>query len=957
MADEEEAHQTQISAANMRIPGYGILGDLGIDNLSTMNANSAVLDGAHVARMTEMGNGNCALRNRNITGNSEFDSMAGKPNGLSTLSGVFAPVTISMFSALLFLRMSFVAGQLGFMLTVVELLLAYAIILLTVLSLCAVSSNGAVEGGGVYYMISRTLGPEFGGSIGVLFFAANIFSCALYIAGFTEALTNISGIGDLFGGKFVHCVMVSVVILLLCLLGAEIFAKTALLALSLIALAFGSFLFSVFVRPPADIPIPVDNTYAYLVPKNVSEPEGEKIVELNRTLTARYTSFRVSTFSDNFFPNYTRDYTTGRQTDFAFMFAIIFSGVTGLMAGANMSGELARPNVSIPRGTLQAVFTTLFTYVLTAFLLCLSCSRELLQNNYMAMVDISSVPSMIMLGIFVATFFSSMSNLIGASRVLTRFAQDKLFGALLKPATIEVGSKRNPMISVIISWIGVVLVLMIGAMNRIAKITSILFLLSYMGVNIATLALELTSAPNFRPNFKYFSWHSCALGAISTVVMMLIIDASMSAVAVVILMLLIMILHYQAPIGSWGSISQALIYHQVRKYLLLLDVRKEHVKFWRPQVLLLVNRPATSCSLMDFVNDLKKSGLYVVGHVQKGQMAADAATMDPLQQVFPYWLSLMDYLKLKAFVELTLADNVRNGIQQLIRLSGLGAMKPNTVVLGFHELESSEAALSEAHLLKDLKFSKIGRAEVVEYFNDCQNSERSLTTKRLNVSEYVQTLNDVVNLNKNLCVARHFEQFDREFVLRQAERRYIDVWPSHLFKQSDACKGSEDGVSTAPGMGLRWDNSSLFVLQLACILSMSSKWRSATLRVHICVNSLQDMHHQEQQLKGMLEQLRIKAKSVMVPWDHVVQHIDKTMATRVGRTSDITDYAEKFVRAVNETIQRNSSGAAVCFLNLPPPPPDGTKAEQYLAKLRLLTDSLPPTLLVHGLASVISTAL
>lgn len=96
---------------------------------------------------------------------------------------------------------------------------------------------------------------------------------------------------------------------------------------------------------------------------------------------------------------------------------------------------------------------------------------------------------------------------------------------------------------------------MVGTMNRIAKITSIFFLLSYMGVNIACLALELTSAPNFRPNFKYFSWHTCALGTIATIAMMLVIDASMSAVGLVILMLLIMILHYQVCTLLWVHLT------------------------------------------------------------------------------------------------------------------------------------------------------------------------------------------------------------------------------------------------------------------------------------------------------------------------------------------------------------------------------------------------------------------
>lgn len=105
-------------------------------------------------------------------------------------------------------------------------------------------------------------------------------------------------------------------------------------------------------------------------------------------------------------------------------------------------------------------------------------------------------------------------------------------------------------------------------------------------------------------------------------------------------------------------------------------------------MLLLLNSPRSACPLIDFINDLKKGGLYVLGHVVVDDIFKEGP--DPTIKLMPFWLNLVDHLKVKAFIELTVSSNVRDGMQHLIRISGMGAMKPNTIVLGFLDKEEQK---------------------------------------------------------------------------------------------------------------------------------------------------------------------------------------------------------------------------------------------------------------------------
>lgn len=287
--------------------------------------------------------------------------------------------------------------------------------------------------------------------------------------------------------------------LLACLLGAALFGKISLLlllGLSTCILTVGA---------------------SFFLDKEVQLTFGNgslSQIGVFRGITNNNMSGIETFWSDNWSANYSRDCSNPEaevdsalffldffQVDFFGVFGVVFSSVTGIMAGANLSGELKDPAYSIPRGTLSACAITFVTFMSLSILTALTCSPTLILNDCFYMSEFTVWSGFVLIGVTLATWSASLSNLIGASRLINAIAVDNIFGSALQFIT-EGTYKDNPIVAVVISSLLVQLFFFIGGLNEIAQLAAVLYLLSYAAVNMACMCLDLSSAPNFRSDFS-----------------------------------------------------------------------------------------------------------------------------------------------------------------------------------------------------------------------------------------------------------------------------------------------------------------------------------------------------------------------------------------------------------------------------------------------------------------------
>ncbi|CZT47533.1 related to na+/k+/2cl-cotransporter [Rhynchosporium secalis] len=767
---------------------------------------------------------------------------------LGMFSGVYVPTCLNVLSILMFLRFGFILGQSGVLGIMGMLVASYAINLITTFSLSAIASNGTVRGGGAYYLISRSLGPEFGGSIGVVFYMGFVFNTGLNAVGLIDCLklnfgTHTGNWANIMPETPWYLYLWSTVVLVICtaicLAGSSIFARASNGLLVILVLATLSIPISALILAPFE----------------------------NRQIGIEYTGLSVDTFVGNLMPRLTKgaagSQLHGKET-FQDLFGILFPATGGIFAGASMSGDLKNPSKSIPKGTLYGLATTFVLYTLVILAMAATITRSSFITNANVIQDTNISGLVILAGEFASSFFSTLMGVIGSAKLLQALARDKLLPGF---SIFGQGSEKGdePTYAIIMTYL-VAQVTMLCDLNQIASFVTMTYLMTFLVMNLACFLLKIGSAPNFRPSFHFFNWQTALTGTIVSAVAMFFVDGLYAASCVGILVVIFLIIHYTSPPKSWGDVSQNLIYHQVRKYLLRL--KQEHVKFWRPQILLFVNDPRRQYKLIQFCNSMKKGSLYILGHVIVTDNFGGSVPEARRQQAA--WTKYIDFSKIKAFVNIAISPGVEWGTRNIVLNSGLGGMRPNIAVLGFYNLDDLRRSrpLIDVELPSEDKNQAGGKREGIGR-QDSKDAKMSgmlptdtcKTEGMMSVTSYVTILEDLLlRLQINVAVAKGFSALQFPHAGGDHNQKYIDLWPIQMSAEIAGEGDNKQNVLTT-----NFDTYTL-ILQLGVILNTVPAWKKAyKLRVAVFVEYESDVEEERGRVKVLLENLRIEA-DVLVFW-------------------------------------------------------------------------------------------
>ncbi|XP_022086932.1 solute carrier family 12 member 2-like isoform X2 [Acanthaster planci] len=892
------------------------------------------------------------------------------------IKGVLVRCLLNIWGVMLFLRMSWIVGQAGIGFSILIVMMATVVTVLTTLSMSAICTNGEVKGGGAYYMISRSLGPEFGGSIGLIFSIANAVAVAMYVVGFAEVVRDLlvdNGLKIIDPDNDVRIIGEATLVLLLgiTMIGMAWEARAQLFLLLLLVIAICNMMVGTFIPAP------------------------------DHEIARGFQNYRGALLVENFGPDY-RD-----GEGFFSIFSIFFPAATGILAGANISGDLKDAQKAIPKGTLIAIAMTSVSYAGLAIVLGSCVSREATGNiadviagnfttacedgfdceygllkNFSVASLISGWAPLVLAGVFAATLSSALASLVSAPKVFQALCKDKIFPKIGSFA-VGTGPGDEPRRAYILAFFIAAACIAIGELNAIAPIISNFFLMSYALINFSCFSASLAKSPGWRPAFRYYNMWVALLAAVLCMGVMFLINWYAALITIFIVTALYMYVHNTKPEINWGSSNQAFIYKQALTNTLKLNHIPAHVKTFRPQIIALTGLPECRPALAHFVSHITKStSLLICGAVLTGEQSTNLNELTT-----DYHEKWLDSQKIKAFPAMVASPTLRAGAQALMQIGGLGKIRPNTIIMGFlgrWKTEKSQYVNDYVGIIHDAFDLNLG----VGILRIKESFDVSSALNTPGFSDYVEGAEKVPEIKVESMVSSiKEEEKEGEEVAEPSATEppnspvgtKISMFDSTALIKGkpidDVIKSMQKFQEKMPkgNIDVWWllDDGGLTLL-IPHLLSMKSNWEKCKLRVFATTGKKEQIDRERMNMANMLSKFRIKCTDVEIisdlnkkPKEESLRRFEELINPWIlkegaGETAEkfpwkitkdeVTTLKEKTTRQIRirELLREHSREAQLIVMSLPIPRKLTCSAYMYMCWLETLTKDMPPILLLRG---------
>ena len=545
-----------------------------------------------------------------------------KSSGLSTFAGVFTPSILTILGVIMYLRFGWVVGNAGLMGSLIIVTLATSITFLTSLSLAAIATDQQVKIGGAYYMISRSLGIESGGAVGISLYLAQALSVSMYTVGFAESIVQI------FPGLNEKILAVAAILFVagVALISAKVASRVqyfilAAIAISLISLIFGS---------------PIESTE----------------IELWGASEERSVPFWV-------------------------VFAVFFPAVTGIDVGVNMSGDLKDPAKSIPKGTFLAVGVGYIIYMALPVILAMRADASSLIEDPMIMRRMAFWGDAILVGVWGATLSSALGSTLAAPRVLQALAQDGVLPRFMAGLGKGSGKENLPRKGTLFTLIFTITAVLLGDLNVIAPVLTMFFLTAYGVLNFSAGIENVLKSPSFRPKFKVH-WFFSVLGAVGCFGVMILINPVATVIAAIFVFLIFFWLERRGLKKTWGGIGRGVRLSLIRFSLMRLSDDADP-KNWRPHLLVFSGAPQSRWYLIAVADDfIQGKALMTVATI----LTEENITKKRLRKMEKHTRDFLAKRAIHSLVRIIPSANPFTGAKTMVDHYGLGSLVPNTIILG-----------------------------------------------------------------------------------------------------------------------------------------------------------------------------------------------------------------------------------------------------------------------------------